>query len=171
MYALAYYMAWHGYLPDVRPGQLYGYRVQGPYDPAGGHRFNSRKVLLDPYAKAIGRDLTWGDELFGYQVGHEEDDLSMDDRDNAAVAPLAAVIDTAFTWGGDAPPAVPRHKMVIYEVHVKGFSQRHPEIPKELRGTYLGLASPAVAVTRRGRHVLVAGTGGPLRPAGILHGH
>jgi glycogen operon protein len=136
-------MAWHGYLPDVRPGQLYGYRVHGPYEPAAGHRFNSNKVLLDPYAKAIGRDLTWGDELFGYQVGHDDEDLSMDERDNAATAPLAAVIDTAFTWGDDAPPAVPRHKMVIYEVHVKGFSQRHPDVPEKLRGTYLGLASPA----------------------------
>ncbi len=136
-------MAWHGYLPDVRPGQLYGYRVHGPYDPAEGHRFNPNKVLLDPYAKAIGRDLTWGDELFGYQVGHEDADLSMNDRDNAALAPLAAVIDSAFTWGDDAPPAIPRHKMVIYEVHVKGFSQRHPDIPEKLRGSYLGLASPA----------------------------
>lgn len=138
-------MAWHGYLPDVRPGQLYGYRVHGPYDPAAGHRFNSNKVLLDPYAKAIGRDLTWGDELFGYQIGHEDADLSMDDRDGASFAPLATVIDSAFTWGDDAPPAIPRHKKIIYEVHVKGFSQRHPGIPEHLRGTYLALASqPAI---------------------------
>ncbi len=136
-------MAWHGYLPDVRPGQLYGYRVHGPYDPAAGHRFNPNKVLLDPYAKAIGRDLAWSDELFGYQVGHDDADLSIDEHDSAATAPLAAVIDTAFTWGDEAPPAIPRHKMVIYEVHVKGFSQRHPGIPKNLRGTYLGLVAPA----------------------------
>ncbi len=138
-------MAWHGYLPDVRPGQLYGYRVHGPYDPAAGHRFNPNKVLLDPYAKAIGRDLAWGDELFGYQIGHEDADLSMDDRDSAAFAPLATVIDSAFTWGDDARPAIPRHKKVIYEVHVKGFSQRHPGIPRHLRGSYLALASqPAI---------------------------
>ncbi|MDZ7620824.1 MAG: glycogen debranching protein GlgX, partial [Patescibacteria group bacterium] len=138
-------MAWHGYLPDVRPGQLYGYRVHGPFDPAAGHRFNPAKVLLDPYANAIGRDLAWADELFGYQIGHEEADLSMDDRDSAAFAPLATVIDSAFTWGDDAPPAIARHKKVIYEVHVKGFSQRHPAIPEHLRGTYLALASqPAI---------------------------
>lgn len=138
-------MAWHGYLPDVRPGQLYGYRVHGPYDPAAGHRFNSNKILLDPYAKAVGRDLTWGDELFGYQVDHKNVDLSMDDRDSAAFAPLATVIDSAFTWGNDASPAIPRHKKIIYEVHVKGFSQRHPGIPEHLRGTYLALASqPAI---------------------------
>ncbi len=138
-------LAWHGYLPDVRPGQLYGYRVHGSYDPASGHRFNPNKVLLDPYARAVGRDLTWGDELFGYSIGHNDEDLSMDERDSAAVAPLAMVIDTAFTWGDDAPPAIARHKMVIYEAHVKGFSQRHPKVPEELRGTYLGLASqPAI---------------------------
>ena len=136
-------MAWHGYLPDVRPGQLYGYRVHGPYNPAAGHRFNPKKVLLDPYAKAIGRCLTWDDRLFGYKVGHADADLSVDRRDSAAYATLAEVIDPAFTWGDDEPPAVPRHKMVIYEVHVKGFSQRHPEIPERLRGSYLGLASPA----------------------------
>jgi isoamylase len=136
-------MAWHGYLPDVQPGQLYGYRVHGPYEPAQGHRFNPNKILLDPYAKAIGRDLRWGDEMFGYRVGREGEDLSMDDRDNAASAPLAAVIDTAFTWGEDVPPAIPRHQMVIYEAHVKGFSRLHPGIPEKLRGTYLGLASEA----------------------------
>ena len=138
-------MAWHGYLPDVRPGQLYGYRVHGPYAAAAGHRFNPNKVLLDPYAKAIGRDLAWADELFGYQIGQEDADLSMDDRDGAPFAPLAMVIDSAFTWGDDASPAIARHKKVIYEVHVKGFSQRHPGIPEHLRGTYLALASqPAI---------------------------
>jgi len=143
-------MAWHGYLPDVHPGQLYGYRVHGPYEPEQGHRFNPNKVLLDPYAKAIGRDLRWGDETFGYAIGDEDEDLSRDDRDNAAGAPLGAVIDTAFTWGDDAPPAVPRHNMVIYEAHVKGFSRLHPEIPDNLRGTYLGLASqPAIEHFKR----------------------
>ena len=138
-------MAWHGYLPDVHPGQLYGYRVHGPYEPDEGHRFNPHKVLLDPYAKAIGRDLRWGDEMFGYRLGDDDEDLSMDERDNAAYAPLASVIDSAFTWGDDAPPAIPRHKKIIYEAHVKGFSQLHPEIPEEVRGTYLGLSSePAI---------------------------
>ncbi len=143
-------MAWHGYLPDVHPGQLYGYRVHGPYEPEQGHRFNPNKVLLDPYAKAIGRDLRWGDETIGNALGDEVDVLSRDDRDNAAGAPLGAVIDTAFTWGDDAPPAVPRHNMVIYEAHVKGFSRLHPEIPENLRGTYLGLASqPAIEHFKR----------------------
>jgi glycogen debranching enzyme GlgX len=136
-------LAWHGYLPDVFPGQLYGYRVHGPYEPEQGHRFNPNKIVLDPYAKAIGRDVSWGDEMFGYRIGDEREDLSLDDRDNAAIAPLAAVIDSAFTWGDDVPPAIPRHKSVIYEVHVKGFSQLHPGIPEKIRGTYAGLASEA----------------------------
>src|SRR3954465_10134555 len=101
---------WHAYLPDVEPGQLYGYRVHGPYEPAKGHRFNHNKVVLDPYAKAIGRDLRWDDTLFGYTVGHSRADLSFDPRDNAAFAPLAAVVDTAFTWGDDRPPRTPWHK-------------------------------------------------------------
>src|SRR5262245_7294835 len=92
---------WHGYLRDVRPGQLYGYRVHGPYEPNAGHRFNPHKVMLDPYAKAIARLVHWADEMFGYRVGDSEEDLSFDERDNAAFAPLAAVVDTAFTWGDD----------------------------------------------------------------------
>src|SRR3954468_24192281 len=92
-------MVWHGYLPDVLPGQLYGYRVHGPYEPARGHRFNANKIVLDPYAVAIGRDLRWDDSLFGYQIGDSNADLSFDARDNAAFAPLAMVLDTAFTWG------------------------------------------------------------------------
>ncbi len=136
-------LAWHVYLPDVYVGQLYGYRVHGAYDPENGHRFNPHKVLLDPYAKAIGRDLTWCDEMFAYQVGDSAADLSFDTRDNAAWAPLAAVVDSAFTWGDDRPPETPRHRSVIYEMHVKGFTQQHPGVPEELRGTYLGLASDA----------------------------
>jgi isoamylase len=134
---------WHVYLPDVQPDQLYGYRVHGPYDPAHGHRFNPHKVLLDPYAKAIGRDLQWHDSLFGYKVGDAAADLSIDEADNAAYAPLAAVIDPAFTWGDDRPPRVPWHNTLIYEVHVKGFSMRHPEVPGKLRGTFAGLGSEA----------------------------
>jgi glycogen operon protein len=135
---------WHCYLPDVRPGQLYGYRVHGPYDPEKGQRFNPNKVLLDPYAKAIGRPLVWGDELFGYKIGDPAGDLSFDDRDSAAKAPLAAVIDTAFTWGDDRPPRIPWHQTLIYELHVKGFTQRHPEVPEKLRGTYAGVACEPV---------------------------
>jgi glycogen operon protein len=134
-------MVWHGYLPDVRPGQLYGYRVQGPYDPRNGHRFNPNKVVLDPYAKAIGRRTNWTDEIFGYRLGDPAGDLSFDDRDNAAHAPLAAVVDPSFTWGDDRPPRTPWHETIIYEVHVKGFTKRHPNVPAHLRGTYLGLTS------------------------------
>jgi glycogen operon protein len=133
---------WHCYLPDALPGQLYGYRVHGPYEPAQGHRFNPNKVVLDPYAKLIGRDVRWDDALFGYRVG--QDDLTFDDRDSAPFAPLAAVIDTAFTWGDDRPPRTPWHKTLIYETHVKGLTRRHPDVPESQRGTYAGLASDAV---------------------------
>jgi glycogen operon protein len=132
-------LVWHGYFPDIEPGQLYGYRVHGPYDPKKGHRFNPNKIVLDPYAKAIGRDVKWDDSLFGYRIG--KDDLSFDDRDSAAFAPLASVIDTAFTWGDDRPPRTPWHKTFIYETHVKGMTMRHPGVPEERRGTYAGLAS------------------------------
>jgi glycogen operon protein len=134
-------MVWHGYLPDVRPGQLYGYRVHGPYRPRLGHRFNPAKVLLDPYAKAVGRPLTWRDELFGYRKDDPTLDLSRDERDNAAFAPLAAVIDPAFTWGDDRRPATPWHRTIIYEAHLKGFTALNAQIPARLRGTYEGLAS------------------------------
>ena len=134
---------WHGYLPDVGPGQLYGFRVSGPYEPKIGHRFNPNKVVIDPYAKAIGRTVRWADEIFGYRVGDPKADLAPDERDNAASAPLAMVIDTAFTWGDDRPPRVPWHQTLIYELHVKGFTQRHPEIPEKLRGAYAGVASEA----------------------------
>ena len=136
-------MVWHAYLPDLRPGQLYGYRVYGPYDPGAGHRFNPHKVLLDPYAKAIGRQLTWDDNLFAYKIGGPKEDLTMDKRDNSANCLLAAVIDPASTWGDDKPLCIPWHETIIYEVHVKGFTQLHPEVPEVLRGTYSGLASEA----------------------------
>jgi glycogen operon protein len=136
-------MVWHGYLPDVRPGQLYGYRVHGPYDPVQGHRFNPNKVVMDPYARVVGRTVAWDESLFGYRTG--EDDLTFDERDSAAHAPLAAVVDTAFTWGDDRPLRTPWHETLIYELHVKGFSALHPAMPETLRGTYLGLASePAI---------------------------
>jgi isoamylase len=137
-------MVWHGYVPGLRPGQLYGLRVEGPHDPHAGHRFNPAKVLLDPYAKAIGRTVRWGDENFGYRVGGPGEDLDGDDRDNAASAPLAAVLDTAFTWGEDRPPRTPWRESLIYELHVKGMTQRHPGVPEGLRGTYAGLATEPV---------------------------
>ena len=131
---------WNGYLPDVRPGQLYGFRASGPYAPERGFRFNPNKVLLDPYAKGIGRDLTWSDAAFGYQVGSPIQDLSFDERDNAATAPLAAVINPDFLWMGDKPPKTPWHKTLIYEMHVKGFSYKSPWVPRESRGKYAGVA-------------------------------
>ena len=134
---------WHGYLPDVRPGQLYGFRVEGPWQPEAGHRFNAAKVVLDPYARAIGRPLAWDDGNFGHTVGDARADLARDDRDNAATAPLSAVIDPAFTWGDDHAPRRPWHETVIYELHVKGFTHLHPDVPAPLRGRYLGLASDA----------------------------
>ena len=132
---------WHVFLPDARPGLLYGYRVYGPYDPAAGHRFNPRKILLDPYARAIGRGIGWSDAMFGYRVG--DDDLSFDDRDNAWCAPLAVVVNSSFRWGADKPPRIPWHQTLIYETHVRGQTLLHPGIPEPLRGTYAGLASAA----------------------------
>jgi isoamylase len=134
---------WHVYLPDVHPDQLYGYRVHGPYSPTEGHRFNPNKIVLDPYARAIGRNLDWNDSLFGYKVGDPAADESFDERDNAAYAPLGAVIDTAFTWGDDRPPQNPWHRTLIYEMHVKGFSQLMTAIPEKNRGTFVALGSEA----------------------------
>jgi isoamylase len=134
-------MVWHGYVLDVRPGQLYGYRVHGPYEPSAGHRFNPHKVVLDPYAKAMGRTVRWADELFGYPIGDPQEDLAFDARDNAAFAPLAAVADGAFTWGDDKPPRTPWHETLIYELHVKGLTQLRPDVPPAVRGTFAGLAT------------------------------
>jgi glycogen operon protein len=142
-------MVWHTYVPDAGPGQLYGFRVHGPYEPEGGHRFNPAKVLIDPYAKAVARPVRWDDAMFGYRIGDPAADLSRDDRDNAAFAPLAAVIDPAFDWQGDRPPATPWHKTVIYEAHVKGLTMLHPDVPPPLRGTYAGVAHPAVTAHLR----------------------
>jgi isoamylase len=132
-------MVWHGYLPDVNPGQLYGYRVHGPYAPEEGLRFNPHKLLVDPYAKAIGRPVRWHDALFGYTVGHPDADLSFDERDSAPYAPMAAVVDPSFTWGDDQPLRTPWHRTVIYELHVKGFTAIHPLVPEPLRGRYAAL--------------------------------
>lgn len=132
---------WHGYLPDVKPGQVYGYRVHGDYAPHAGHRFNPHKIVLDPYAMAIARDVQWSEEMFPYVIGQEEQDLLIDRRDNSAFAPLAAVVDRRFRWGRDRHPKTPWHETLIYELHVKGFSRLSPWVPRELRGTYAGLAS------------------------------
>ena len=134
--------AWHCYLPEARPGLLYGYRVYGPYTPEHGHRFNPHKLLLDPYAKDIFGQIRWSDAQFGYRVGNRREDLSFDRRDNAAGMPKCRVVDTAFTWGDDKRPHVPWHEAIIYELHVKGFTMRHPGIPDHLRGTYAGLSCP-----------------------------
>jgi len=138
------HQVWHLYLPEARPGQLYGYRVHGPYEPRQGHRFNPAKLLLDPYAKAMTGTIQWSDALFAYTIGHPDQDLSRDDKDSAPGMPKSIVVDPAFSWGNDAPPATPWHKTIIYELHVKGFTMRHPGVPPELRGTYAGLTCPAV---------------------------
>jgi isoamylase len=131
----------HGYLPDVGPGMLYGYRVHGPWDPETGHRFNPHKLLLDPYAKAITGSFTWRDEMFGYRMGGNED-FDMDERDNADLMPRCVVIDDDFDWSGDRSIRRPMAETVIYEVHVKGFSKLWEALPEPLRGTYAGLSSP-----------------------------
>lgn len=133
---------WHVYLPDAGPGQLYGFRVHGPYDPANGHRFNPNKLLLDPYAKAISGVISWCDALFSYEVGHPDEDLSFSESDSAPFLPKGIVVDPAYDWEGDVPLNIPYHRSVIYELHVKGFTQRHPDIPEEIRGTYAALGHP-----------------------------
>ena len=137
-------LVWHAYLPEVRPGQLYGYRVHGPYEPRAGHRFNPNKLLIDPYAKAVAGDIRWDDAVFGYTIGSEQADLSFDERDSAPFVPKCVVVDPAFGWGDDARPRTPWHKTLIYEMHVRGFTKLHPEVPEELRGTYAGLTHPSV---------------------------
>jgi glycogen operon protein len=133
-------LIWHAYLPDVRPGQLYGYRVHGPYEPRDGHRFNPNKLLLDPYAKAVTeRFHTWDDSMYGYRIGDPDDDLSFDERDSAGFMPKCVVVDEAFEWGDDRHPRTPFNRTIIYEAHVKGMTARHPALPPEVRGTYLGL--------------------------------
>lgn len=135
---------WHGYLPDARPGQIYGYRVHGPYEPDEGHRFNPNKLLLDPYAKHIVGELQWHDAVFGYTLGHRDRDLSFDTRDSAPYVPKARVIDPAFTWGRHRAPRVAWENTVIYEAHVRGYTMRHPGIAPELRGSFAGMAAQEV---------------------------
>jgi len=132
---------WHGYLPDARPGWLYAYRVEGPYEPATGARFNARKLLLDPYGRAVFGNVEWSDEVFGYHFGRPGDDLP-DSRDSARFMPKSVVVENAFSWGDDKHPRTPWSETTIYEVHIKGFTALNEQIPEELRGTYRGLADP-----------------------------
>ena len=131
---------WHGYLPGIRPGQRYGYRVHGPWNPAQGQRCNPAKLLVDPYAKSISGDIEWNDAVFPYPLGG--DDLQRDERDSAPYVPKSVVIEDRFDWGDDRAPGRKLHETVIYEVHVKGFSKGRRKIPPHLRGTYAGLAHP-----------------------------
>ncbi|MBK1665157.1 glycogen debranching enzyme GlgX [Rhodospirillum rubrum] len=135
---------WHGYLPDVRPGQRYGYRVYGPYAPHAGHRFNPNKLVLDPYARSWGGRLQWTDAHFGYRFGAASEDLTFDTRDNSAFMPKCVIVETAFTWDDDRAPRRPWHDSVLYELHVKGFTIRHPEVPRAIRGTFAGMSTQAV---------------------------
>jgi isoamylase len=132
---------WHAYLPDARPGQRYGYRVHGPYEPERGHRFNAAKLLVDPYARALDDPGRFSPALFGYDLADARGDLAPSREDGAADAPKSIVVESAFTWGDDRPPRIPWSRTVIYECHVKGLTARHPDVPAHLRGTYLGLAT------------------------------
>ncbi|MEM6927691.1 MAG: glycogen debranching protein GlgX, partial [Myxococcota bacterium] len=133
---------WHGYLPEIRPGQRYGYRVHGPYDLSSGMRCNPAKLLIDPYAKAIDGRVKWGQEVFGYTFGDPFGPPNP--LDSAHHAPKSVVIDPRFDWSGDVHPQIPLHETVIYEAHVRGLTMQHPAIPEAMRGTYAGLCHPAV---------------------------
>lgn len=135
---------WHRYLPGIGPGQLYGYRVDGPYQPGQGHRFNSTKLLIDPYARSLTGSLDWSAPVHGYRTSLAGDDLVPDLRDDAEAVPKCVVVDDAFDWEGDRPPATPLSETLIYELHVKGMTAKHPGVPASLRGTYSGLCQPAV---------------------------
>jgi glycogen operon protein len=135
---------WHGYLPSARPGTVYGYRVHGPYEPDNGHRFNPNKLVIDPYARQLVGELRWGPELFAYQLEHADKDKSYDERDSAPSMLKCRVIDPAFTWGAARKPEIPWERAIIYEMHVKGFTRLHPLVPEDDRGTFSGLANPAV---------------------------
>jgi isoamylase len=130
---------WHGYLPDARPGTVYGFRVHGPYEPDAGHRFNPHKLLIDPYARQLVGTLKWNDAVFGYTIGSPDKDLSFDERDSAPFVPKSRVIDPAFTWGGEQRPRIPWDQTIVYEMHLKGFTQLNQRVPQEFRGTFSGL--------------------------------
>jgi glycogen operon protein len=143
-------LVWHAYLPGIRPGQRYGYRVHGPYEPERGHRFNPAKLLIDPYARAIDGHVRWNELIFGYTLDHADADLSKDERDSASAVPKSLVVDEASPMVDPHQLRYPWNGRPIYELHVRGFTIRHPEVPEELRGTYSGLASPAVIEYLRG---------------------
>ncbi len=135
---------WHGYVEDARPGTVYGYRVHGPYEPENGHRFNPNKLLLDPYAREHVGELKWDPACFGYTIGKEGDDLTLDERDSAAFMPKCVVVDQSFDWQGNRKPLVAWDQTVIYETHVRGYTMLQPKVPERLRGTFAGLASADV---------------------------
>ena len=134
---------WHGFVPDVRPDTIYGYRVHGPYEPENGHRYNPNKLVLDPYAKAVVGKLRFGPELFGYKL-ESFDDRTFDERDSAPLMLKCRVIDPAFTWGQVRTPNVPWDRTIVYELHARGYTKLHPEVPEPLRGTFRGLGHPSV---------------------------
>jgi glycogen operon protein len=139
------YDIWHAYLPNLEAGQVYGYRVDGPYDPSNGHRFNINKLLIDPYARAITGTLNWNDSLFGYNIKDPspDKDLTFSTLDSAPFMPKSIVMDTkSFDWEGDSPLNIRFHETIIYEVHVKGFTKLNLEIPEEIRGTYSAISHP-----------------------------
>ena len=141
---------WHGYIRGMQPGQLYGYRVHGPFQPKDGLRFNPNKLLIDPYARALAGQVNWTSPVFPYQLGHEEADLTRDDNDDAAGMQKCVVVNPYFDWQDDRPLRIPLNESVIYELHVKGFTKTHPEVPEALRGTYAGLASkPALQYLKK----------------------
>jgi glycogen operon protein len=137
-------LVWHGYVPGLEPGALYGLRVHGPYEPTQGHRCNPHKLLVDPYAKALFGEVDWRQPVFGYPLGNPHQDLARDERDSAAGVPKSVVVSDFFDWGNDRRPEIPWRKTVIYEAHVRGLTMRHPGVPEHLRGTYAGLGSPAI---------------------------
>jgi isoamylase len=134
----------HGYVPDLKAGALYGFRVHGPYAPERGHRCNPNKLLVDPYAKALYGEVDWKQPVLGYRSDDARTDLAMDQRDDAAGVPKGVIVDAAFDWGDDRSPDVPWRKTVVYEAHVRGLTQRHPEVAESLRGTYAGLGQPSI---------------------------
>jgi isoamylase len=138
------YKVWHGFIPGLKAGQRYAYRVHGVYDPQNGLRFNPHKILIDPYTKATTGPIKWDPAVFAYQIGNPEEDLVIDTRDSAPFIPKSIVIDDAFDWEGDCPPEIPWHETVIYEAHVKGLTKLHPDVPEKQRGTYSGLGHPKV---------------------------
>ena len=136
---------WHGYIPDLQPGTVYGYRVHGPYEPEHGHRFNPNKLLLDPYARAHVGALRWNDACFGYKIGDPNGDLSFDERDSAPYVPKCLVVDPSFEWRTETRRhQVPWDRTIVYELHVRGYTKLHPEIPKKQQGTFAGLCNKNV---------------------------